>query len=171
MRVHLINWYEVELAQLDTAGIQAETPAGLPSGYDPDFNEPVVTTSGSTRVDARKEKTPFVRVPCQIEPTTFEALQMFANGDSPDAKVVLCFLFHDLLRLGLVDAATGEGMIRKGDRMNAIYGRCGGPLIQTIRRPPGLFVTQSAFGAGLGHAATTLITTFEDRELGTRTTG
>jgi hypothetical protein len=170
MRVRLINPYEVELAQLDTSATAGDPDdaGALTSGFDEDFREPVVITSAGARVDARKEKDP-IRIPCQIEPMVFEALQQLGNGDSPDSRVVLCFLFHDLRRLDLVDPATGEAMIRKGDRMVAIYERCGGPLVQTIRTPPGLYVTQSAIGAGLGRGATTLIVTFEDRELGTRT--
>ncbi len=172
MRVHLINRYDAAFAQLDTVATASDPDAGGPltSGYDPDFNEPIVTTQAGTRVDARKEKT-IIRVPCQIEPAMFEALQEFASGDSPDSRVVLCVLYHDLTRLGLVDGTTGEAKIRKGDRLAAIYQRCGGPLVQAIRTPPGLYVTQAAFGAGLGRGATTLIITLEDRELGARTLG
>lgn len=170
MRVHLINRYEAELAQLDTSATAGDPDGAgvLQSGYDDVFNEPVVyTNSAGVRTDARKEKA-LIRVPCQIEPAMFEALQQLAAGDAPDSRVILCFLFFDLLQLGLVDATTGEAEIRKGDRLNAIYERCGGPLVQAIRSPPGLYVTQSAFGAGIGRGATTLITTFEDRERGTR---
>ena len=171
MHVPLINPYEAELAQLDTIAT-ADDPDGagpLDSGYDDDFKEPVVMTSvGGERTDARKEKILFVRVPCQIEPNMIEALQQLGNGDSPDSRVVLCFLFRDLQKLGLVDAATGESTIRKGDRLNAIYQRCGGPLVQKLRNPPGFYVTQVAFGAGIGRGQTTLIVTFEDRERGTR---
>jgi hypothetical protein len=174
MLVRLINPYEAELAQLDTVATAGD-PDGvgmLTSGYDPDFHEPIVFTNPSgVRTSARREKSPTIRVPCQIEPLMFEALQQFANGDSPDSRVVLCFRFHDLKKLGLVNTTTGETMIRKGDRLNAIYQRCGGPLVQTIRQPPGLYVTQSAIGAGIGRGATTLIVTFEDREGGARSLG
>lgn len=170
MIVSLINPYDAEIVQLDTSATAADPDGAgeLTSGYDDDFREPIVMTgAGGAREDARREKDP-IRVPCQVEPGTFEALQQLGNGDSPDSRVVLCFRFYDLHLLGLVDKETGEPTIRKGDRLSAIYEFCGGPLVRKIRNPPGLYATQVAFGSGIGRGATTLLVTFEDRERGTR---
>lgn len=170
MRGRLIDPFLVELAQLDTAAT-AEDPddtGPLESGYDDDFKEPVVITdTGGDRVSARKEKAA-IKIPAQVELgyMNTDVIRPVLGGDSPDTKTIVVFHFADLERLGLVDAATGEAMIRKGDRLVAIY-RMNGTLVQTIRTPPGLYATSvapSSFGIGLDRNL--LLVTFEEREQG-----
>jgi hypothetical protein len=169
MRGRLINPFLAEIAQLDTVATAAD-PDGtgpLASGYDPDFKETVVLAPAGARLDARREK-PSLRVRCQVEVGAFEALQQLAAGNSPNSRVVLVFHFQDLERMGLVDAASGEGRLRVNDRLVAIHS-VRGQLVQAVRTPPGLFATEvqpQSFGLGLSRNL--LLVTFEERELAAR---
>jgi hypothetical protein len=166
MRGRLINPFLAEIAQLDTAATATDPdgPGPLTTGYDPDFKETVVLPASG---DARREKPP-LRVLCQVEVGTFEALQQLATGNSPNSKVTLVFHFRDLERMGLVDPATGDALVRVNDRLAAIRD-LGGNLVQAIRTPPGLYATEvqpQSFGLGL--CRNLLLVTFEERELGVR---
>jgi hypothetical protein len=170
MRGRLINPFLAELAQLDTVATATDPDGAGPlvSGYDPDFKETLVFGSPSgDRVDARREK-PAIRVPCQVEVGAFEALQQFAAGNSPNSRIVLVFHFRDLERMGLVDSATGEALLRINDRLVAIY-TMRGALVQAIRTPPGLYVTEvqpQSFGLGLSRNL--LLVTLDEREVAVR---
>ncbi len=166
MRGRLINPFLAELARLDTVATAADPdgPGPLTSGYDPDFKETVVLPSPG---NARREQPP-IRLPCQVEIGTFEALQQLASGASPNSKVVLVFHFRDLERVGLVDPATKDALLRVNDRLVAIHD-LDGNLVQAIRTPPGLYATEvqpQSFGLGL--CRNLLLVTFEERELGVR---
>jgi len=108
-----------------------------------------------------------VRVPCQVDTKVFEELRMFASGNAPRSRIDLVFHFKDLERLGLVHAETGEALIRPGDRLGAIYDRAGA-LVQSVRTPPGLYVTEARpIGFGLHMARprrNLLLVAFEDRQ-------
>ena len=170
MRGRLINPFLAELVRLDTVATAADPdgPGPLASGYDPDFKETVmVPAAGERGVDARKEMAA-IRAPCQVEVGIFEALQQLASGNSPDSKVTLVFHFRDLERMGLVDVASGDALIRVNDRLVAIHALAGG-LVQSVRTPPGLYATEvqpQSFGLGL--CRNLLLVTFEERELGVR---
>lgn len=167
----LMEKFDFEVARLDT-GSTNEDPTGpddtITSGYDPDFHEPIVTTNNlGKRTSARKEL-PTVRIPAQFETIDIETLQQMANGSSPNTRFILVMHFRNLQKLGLVDAATGEALIRPRDRIVAVYKHRTNKLIQTFRSPPGIFVTQAAPQLQLGQKRTLLLVTCEDRELGTR---
>ena len=170
MRGRLINPFVAELARLDTVATAADPdgPGPLTSGYDPDFKETVmVPATGERGTDARKEM-PSIRIPCQVEVGTFEALQQLASGNSPDSKVTLVFHFRDLERMGLVDPGTGDALLGVNDRLVAIHDLVGN-LVQAVRTPPGLYATEvqpQSFGLGLNRNL--LLVTFEERELGVR---
>lgn len=171
MRGRLINPFVIELAQLDTAemDLDPDGSAGpLTSGFDDDFREPVVllredVTDDTTGVALRKET--LIRVPCQIEPRSFQQLQQLLAGASPNTAIEVIFHFRDLEKLCLVDPDSGEALVRNNDRLCAIFG-CQGELVQTIRNPPGLFATQVRPTFGLGRSRNLLIATFEEREQG-----
>lgn len=95
---------------------------------------------------------------------------MFASGNSPRSRIELVFHFADLERNGLVDAATKDSLLRPGDRLGALYDRSG-ELVQAIRTPPGLYVTEARpIGFGLNRARphrNLLLVTFGDRPLAT----
>lgn len=114
---------------------------------------------------------PPVRIPCQVEPKSFEELRMLGSGNSPRSLIDLIFHFRDLEQLDLVDAASGDALLRPGDRLGGIYDLCG-DLIQTIRTPPGLYITESrpiGFGLNLMKPSRNLLmVTFEDRPTGSR---
>jgi len=170
MRGRLINPFLAEIAQLDTVATAADPDGAgaLVSGYDSDFKETIVLGEPAAgRVDARKEKPP-IRIQCQVEVGTFEVLQQLAGGNSPNTRIVLVFHFRDLERMGLVDAGSGDALLRVNDRLIAIH-TLQGQLVQAIRTPPGLYATEvqpQSFGLGLSRNL--LLVTFEERELAVR---
>ena len=175
MRGRLIFPFLAELHRLDTQATAIEDPDGagpLEGGYDPDFKESVLVDPDSDGIGEpiRKEH-PFVRVPCQVEPKVFDELRMFASGNAPRSHIDLVFHFKDLERMGLVDKATGDALIRPGDRLSAIYDKTG-ELVQQIRTPPGLYVTEARpIGFGLCRTRprrNLLLVSFSDRQQATR---
>lgn len=172
MRGRLIFPFLAELHRLDTAGTATTDPDGagpLTSGYDPDFKEPVGVDSDDDGIgEPARVEHPAVRVPCQVEPKTFEELRMFAAGNSPRSRVELVFHFRDLEQLGLVDAPTGDALVRPGDRLGALYDKAGA-LVQAVRTPPGLYVSEARpIGFGLHRpqpSRNLLLVAFEDRQL------
>lgn len=153
MRGRLIFRFLAELCRLDTratAAVDPDGPGPLLHGYDPDFKEPVVVDQDDDGIGERvRREHPPVRVPCQVESRVFEELRMLASGNAPRSRLDLVLHFKDLERLGLVDAASGDALIRPGDRLAAIHDRAG-RLVQAVRTPPGLFVTEARpIGFGL----------------------
>ena len=175
MRGRLIFPFLAELCRLDTAAMAAVDPDGpgpLEGGYDPDFKEPVLVDQDDDGIGERvRQEHPPVRVPCQVDTKAFEELRMLASGNAPRSRIDLVFHFKDLERLGLVDAASGDALIRPGDRLAAIRDLCG-DLVQEVRTPPGLYVTEARpIGFGLNMARprrNLLLVTFEDRRQGAR---
>jgi hypothetical protein len=169
VRGRLINPFLAELAQLDTVATAGDPDGAGPlvSGYDPDFKETVVVPDRTWRGrDARREK-PLIRVPCQVEVTNFGALQELSTGNSPRSHLQLVFHFQDLERMGLVDAATGDALLRVSDRLVAIRDFHTGELVQQVRTPPGLYITEvqpQSFGLGLKRNL--LFAIFDERALG-----
>ncbi|NVJ28857.1 hypothetical protein HUW62_47470, partial [Myxococcus sp. AM011] len=94
------------------------------------------------------------------------SLRMAPSGNSPRTSFELVFHFRDLERLGLVDAATGDALIRPSDRLGALYD-VAGALVQAVRTPPGLYVTEARpTGFGLHRRRprrNLLLVTFNDR--------
>lgn len=173
MRGRLLQIFSAELAQLDTAGTASDPdgPGPLTSGYDPDFQETVLVPSAQgPGNDARREKPP-LKVPCQIEVQTFGELAELATGNSPRSRLVLVFHFVDLERRGLVDPATGEALLRVGDRLVAIRDHRTGRLVQAIRTPPGLYLIEPQPQFGLAGQRNLLLATFGERALGTQGAG
>ena len=108
-----------------------------------------------------------MRVPCQVDTKVFEELRMLASGNAPRSRIDLVLHFKDLERLGLVDAGTGDALVRPGDRLGALYDKAGA-LVQAVRTPPGLYVTEARpIGFGLDMARprrNLLMVAFEDRQ-------
>jgi hypothetical protein len=144
VRGRLIFRFLAEVHRLDTLAT-----ATTPPGYDDDFKEPALLDVGEgIGVRVRREHPP-VLVACQVEPQSFDALQMFAAGNVPASRVQLLCHFRDLERAGLVDAATGDALVCVGDRLGAILDTAGA-LVQHVRTPPGLYVTEARpIGFGL----------------------
>jgi hypothetical protein len=76
------------------------------------------------------------------------------------------FHFADLERLGLVDLATGEALLRIGDRLAAIRDHRTGDLIQAVRTPPGLYLTEPQPESVWAVARNLLVATVSERALG-----
>ncbi len=173
MRGRLIFPFLAELHRLDSQALATTDPDGagpLTGGYDADFKEPVLIDADDDGVaePLRREHAP-VRVPCQVEPEAFESLRMVSSGNTPRSNIELVFHFRDLERLGLVDTTTGDALIRPSDRLGALYD-VAGHLVQAIRTPPGLYVTESRpSGFGLHRQRpqrNLLVVTFQDRPAG-----
>lgn len=173
-RGRLIFPFLAELHQLDTEAT-AQDPDGagpLTSGYDPDFREPIRIPQPGQQlgISARVEKAP-IRLECQVEPGTFEAIQQLFSGNVPQGLMQLVFHYAELESRGLVDSASGDAMIRTGDRLGAIYD-IKNNLVQEIRNPPGLYITEAkpiGFGLNSAHPhRNLLLVTLEDREQGAR---
>jgi len=172
MRGRLIQRFLAELHPLDTEATADPEFTGSTTGYDLDFKEPVLTPQAGQQVGtSTRAELPVVRIPCQVDPEAFGALQQMFSGNAPNTTVGLVMHFRDLERMGLIHSETGEAMVRIGDRLGAIYDTRGA-LVQTVRNPPGLFVTEAKpTGWGISMAAPTrnlLEVTFEDREKGAR---
>ena len=171
MRGRLIFAFLADVARLDTAATAADPDGAGPltSGYDPDFGESVrVAAEGDgddDGVPVRREHPP-VRIPCQVETKVVDELRALGTGNAPRSRVDLVFHFRDLERLGLVDEATGDALVRPGDRLVALHDRAGA-LVQAVRTPPGLYVTEArpvGFGLGLARPRRNLLlVAFEDR--------
>ena len=163
MRGRLIFAFLAELHRLDTLAT-----ATTPPGYDDDFKEPALLDTGNAIGERVRREHPPVRLPCQVESEAFEALQSFAAGNSPRSHARLVFHFSHLERAGLVDVATGDALLRVGDRLGAIFDSTGG-LVQAIRTPPGLYVTEARpTGFGLFMPLprrNLLLVSFDDREI------
>ena len=166
-RGRLIFAFRARLHRLDRALMIVVLPESG-HGFDPDFHEPVLVDHDDDGIGERSRlELPPVFVPCQIESKTMDEQRMYAAGNSPDSKLQLVMHFRDLERLDLVDRESGEALISPGDRLGAIHDRAG-ELVQEIRTPPGLFVTEARpIGFGLNRARprrNLLLVTFEDRQ-------
>jgi hypothetical protein len=91
---------------------------------------------------------------------------MTSSGNAPRSRLELVFHFRDLERLGLVDAASGEVLVRPSDRLGALYD-LEGDRVQAVRTPPGLYVTEARpIGFGLARRRprrNLLLVAFADR--------
>ncbi len=157
MRGRLINPFLAELARLDTVA----------TAQDPDFKETVLVPDAGWRGhDARREKVPIL-VPCQVEVQTFGELQELLTGMSPRSHLVLVFHFEDLEHMELVDPGSGDALLRVNDRLVSIRDYHTGEVVQAVRTPPGLYITEvqpQSFGLGLRRNL--LLATFNERALG-----
>lgn len=160
MRGRLIFPFIAELARLDTEA----TAAGSP-GYDDIFREPKVSYEpGGVRVVGRKEKP--LRMRCQVETGTFEALRMLPTGDSPRSQFTLVFHYADFEKAGLVDA-NNRTPIHVNDRLVAIYDKGGITKMSDFPNPPGVFATEvTPSGFGFGGRVNLLVVRFGDRVQG-----
>jgi hypothetical protein len=85
--------------------------------------------------------------------------------------LVLVFHFGDLEQLGLVEPTTGDALLQIGDRLVALRDFRTGELVQAIRTPPGLYLTEARPQFQLGMTRTLLLATFTERALGLRGSG
>jgi len=172
-RGRLIFPFIVELEQLDTEAMSHD-PDGdgdKTSGYDSVFREPISVTEDSDDIVGKAYRVDrCTRVRCQIEDQEFEAIRQVLGGTSPDSAITLVFHFKDLEAANLVDD-NGRATVRVNDRLAKIYDR-NEQLIETIRNPPGLFVTSAtSAGFGLGKHRNLLIVKFGEREQGIQSPG
>lgn len=134
-------------------------------GYDSVYKEIKLEPSADRLgTSARVEMAP-IQIPIQFEPSSLRKLHMFANGDASTGRMVGVMHFQDLEDRALVHATNGQALIKKGDRLGALY-RTDGTLIETITNPPGAFVTDATPETTLSGYRNLLIVTFESRDEG-----
>lgn len=178
-RGRLIRPVLVEIAQLNTIATAQDQPddnavGGASPGYHSNFREPRLLPSttpaqaGSPRGESARKET-LVRCLAQWEVENFDFQQQWSSGNSPGHRTGLVFHYFDLEKRGLLDD-DGNAKIHVNDRLCAIYHAKSGELIQTLRDPPGLYITQLEPGSmGLRAAKrNVLFATLEDREVSTR---
>lgn len=168
----LIFDFRFDLLRLDPAAMESVVP--VTGGFDDVFGEPLPElATGAVKMRTIRREMAAIRIPCQVEPDSWEALRMFDAGSSNGRDVVLTTHFDDLKRLGLVDSATGAPLIRMGDRLDGIYDRAG-RLVRKIGNPPGLYVNElheDSFGMSLrAPRRQLLIISFSDRQQAMETT-
>jgi hypothetical protein len=167
-RGRLIYPFSVELAQLDTTAIE------VAGGYDDEFREVkrIEPVSGSDRGASGRVET-IVTLKAQIEPQTFNELDMMASGRSTNSRFGLVFHYADLEKAGVVEASTGVPRLRApGDRLAAIRNVRSGALIETIPAVPGLFAVEvQSRGFGIGVHRNLCLMIFEERETSARGVG
>jgi hypothetical protein len=136
VRGRLIYAFLADIHRLDAdamAAVDPDGPGPARSGLDPDFREPVLLDQDADGVaEPWRREHPVVQIPCQVEPGPADALQMASTGNAPRTSVSLVFHFADLERLELVERATGEALLRPGDRLRALRTR-DGVLTQSFR--------------------------------------
>jgi len=136
---------------------------------DPDFREPRILSSAPDVVgELGRRELPPVRVRCQVEHESFEALNMTGAGNQPLSRVVVTLHFRYLEAQGLVDKGTGRALIAPGDRLTGFYD-IDGALLETAD----LYVTEArSLGFGFGQTQprrTLLLVVLEPRAASART--
>lgn len=137
------------------------------SGYDPDFRSTKHSYPGNVgaRTSTRRELAP-VDLRCQIEVGRWEGQRQMASGNARDSQLTLVFHFSELEAQSLVDAASGDALIRVNDRLSALKRVADGTLVQKIP-DAGLFATEPQIGGiGIGGRRNLLIVSFEVRPQG-----
>ena len=121
MRGRLLFVFTAEFVRVDRDAMTAGSP-----DIDPDFREPRILSDAPDKVGTlRRRELPPVRIPCQVEHESFEALNMIGPGNQPITRVNVVLHFDDLEARKLVDPATGRALIAPGDRMTGFYDRTG----------------------------------------------
>ena len=147
MRGRLLFVCYAEFVCVNPSAMTAPSP-----DVDPDFREPRVVADAPDVVGSlAPRELPPIKIPCQVEPESFEALHMVGAGNQPTSRVQVVLHFRDLESLGLVDASSGRALIGPGDRLSGFYDR-EGRLVQTAD----LYVTEArpaGFGFGLSSPA------------------
>ncbi len=149
------------IAQIDAQLSQLSTP-----GMDPIFREPRVGVDPNTneRVLGRKEST--VRLPCQIQPQTYQQLAQTATGITPKTALKLLFHYEDFEERGMVDLKRRNTPIRPTDRLVEISSYETGERLLYFAYPPGVFATECLVTGFQDGYANLLTVTFGDRAQG-----
>ena len=165
MRGRLINPFKVKVARLDTVGSAADPDGAgaLVSGFDPVFREPLPKPGGG---NYRKELEPIL-IPCQIEfDDQYEQLSEQSAGNDTNSKVRIIYHFEDLEGMNLVDATSGQALLRVNDRLMSVHQYDDEALIQTVGSDGnGFFCTEArpvSFGLS-GGKRNLLICVYETR--------
>jgi len=153
IRIPLISPVDAVVHRLDVAATAAQDPPGGPAtGYQPILKEPYPFLAGDDRRTTRTEMAA-IRIPCQYHEMTTYQLNMEFAGSADMSRQVLVFHRMDLERLGLIDATTGNVLLKNSDRVSQLELR--GNIVRRFADPTtpdyGLFVYEvkdKSWGAG-----------------------
>jgi hypothetical protein len=121
------------IRRLDIGATYNVDPPGddYDEGYDKILGEPVIYRTSGTRTHPRQEMSA-VEVECQIEMQRYEELRATFGGDDPVTNIALVFHRVELKALGLVDASTGDCLLKPGDRIQSI--KKNGNVVRTFQK-------------------------------------
>jgi hypothetical protein len=136
----------------------------LTSGYDDDFDEIMVFTGPKGREEARRDEHAIL-VECNIETDSWEAMQQYAQGNTPDTNIIMIVHRRELERKALINVERGEPIIRVNDKLVSIRDRCQ-RVVYRPREP--FYVTQVRPTFGIGTTPDLFNFTLEDREQAVR---
>ena len=147
-RTPLIFPSRIVIERFDPAATRAVNPAGEPtSGFDDVLQEPVRYTSGGVTQTPRQDMTEVI-IPCQCETKSYEELQMVFTGNDPVTRDVFVLHRRDLANLNLIDATTGNCVLKAGDRI-VRQQKATGQVVRTWQKP--LYIYQVLPGShGMG---------------------
>jgi len=162
----LLNVSLAVIHRLSPASTDDAAPfAGQTTGYDDDFQEPVVyaddRAGGVTVRETARIELPPIRVPCQFEPVKLEELRQRFSGDMPSSHIQLVLHRQDLTLMKLIDTYTGAPLLKVNDRVERLEARSN-PGKSTIPfKAPGLYIFEiSPASAGFGDAGHDLYLAF-----------
>lgn len=164
MRGRLIFPFRVFIARVDPASIADAGPGGE-DGFDDDFREPTLEQVSGREVPVRRELDS-VMLAAQIEPGTFDGMEMLAQGNSPRGDMQISISHRVIEDAGLVDD-NGRATLRAGDRLVKIEG----DLTRfSYHVDPPLYIestTADSWGLGSGRP-NLLVVSLTDRPQGVR---
>jgi len=168
LHIPLLDTCDVEIFRLDRPATWAVNPPGseYAAGYDPVSEQPIVSWTNGSPVAPRQEMAA-VRIAAQLEVASHERLRAAFGGDAPVSRWVFVVHRRQLRRLGLVDATTGDCLLKARDRIARVIRRRGTSAGQTVgfRMPLYIYETKPA-SAGVGpdgYSLELLYTMEEDR--------
>jgi hypothetical protein len=126
---------------LDTEATKTNPPPGFTSGYDKEFEEPVVYDSDGDGIgELHRIEVPAV-VECQIQARDWETLQQITSGRSTTGEIEITLFRHELEQKGLLKV-NGFPKIHENDRLEKIES-VDGKLILEFVSPHKLYVVET----------------------------
>ncbi len=157
-RGRLINKFVAVIKRLDTVA----TAAVVGGGYDPEFDAVIPVDDGTQLGATSRREMADLRLPVQLDRTSWGENNPTRGGKQTVADVVLVFHWPDLENMGLI-GADGEPVLEESDRIDRIE-TVKGAVEATFKNPPGMFITGfTRAGHGLspfGTSRTNLLYTY-----------
>ena len=132
--IPLLSTLDVVIYRLDIAAGWADDPPGDPTkGYNIGLREPRISRTAGVRSVTREEMAA-IKVPCQVEVQTDHQLRMMFGGDAPTSNIAFVCRRRTLERMSLIDATTGNCLLKRGDRVASLEKR--GKTVKAFQKTP-----------------------------------